>query len=289
MEPSTPWISVVITAHNRPGLLRQAIASVLDQTFHNIEIIVIDDGSPTPLEPVTLGFDFPIIYLRHQHRMGANCARNTGVCLASGHYIACLDDDDVWLPSKLELQLQAIGNTNACLCGYEFFDSGEAHVYSVPAITAEMLKVGNSICGMSGLLCKRDWLLMHPFDEALQSGQDWDTFVRLAQESPIPYVPHPLFRYRRGQHTSITTQVKQIPAAEFQRRLAVAHKHHDWMGEYHYRRRVARTILAYIGERPQRLQLIWYALLESGPQATASVLLEKLGNFFRRGGAMTTH
>lgn len=289
MENKTPLITAVITAYNRPDYLQSSISSVLAQTIADVEIVVVDDCSPTDPTPVLQAFDVPIQFRRMPVNGGANRARNEGVRLAKGRYIAFLDDDDEWLPNKLELQLQRLGNATACISGYEYMDTGTAKVHPIREITASMLKHGNPYCGMSGLLCERQWLLDNPCDETLSNGQDWDIYVRLARDKPIAYVDQPLFRYRRGSHESITTKVKTQGAADMERRLVVAYKHRQWMGERQFRQRVAYTILGYVGHRPQPWKLVLLALRKSGVRATVSVLAEKFGNFMKRGGRVTTH
>lgn len=289
METKTPLISVVITAFNRPDYLRSSIASVLAQTVTDLEIIVVDDCSPTDPLPVLREFDAPIQGRRMPVNGGANRTRNEGVRMARGRYVAFLDDDDIWLPHKLELQLQRLGEADACVCGYEFLDTGETRVRPVLEVTSASLKLGNPYCGMSGLICERQWLLANPFDETLGNGQDWDVYIRLASNRPIAYVQQSLFRYRRGSHDSITTKVKTEGVADMERRLVVAYKHRDWMGERLFRRRVARTILGYIGHRQQPWKLVLLALRKSGLRATVGVLAEKFGHFMKRGGKIATH
>jgi GalNAc5-diNAcBac-PP-undecaprenol beta-1,3-glucosyltransferase len=288
-ESKPPLISVVITAFNRPDYLQSSVASVLAQTFSDVEIIIVDDCSPTDLQPVLQSFDAPIRFRRMPVNGGANRARNEGVRLARGRYVAFLDDDDVWLPHKLELQLQRLADATACICGYEFLDTGTRKVHEITEVTASMLKQGNVFCGMSGLVCARQWLLDNPFDETLSNGQDWDIYVRIVREHKLAYVGQSLFRYRRGGHESITTRVKRQGVADMERRLVVAYKHRQWMGERQFRQRVAATILGYIGHRPQPWKLVLLALRKGGVRATVSVLAEKCSNFIRRGGRVTTH
>lgn len=97
-------VSVVIPTHNRARLLPEAIDSVLAQTYGNVEIIVVDDGSidetPSALEP----YRDRIVYLRQENR-GRSAARNAGIAVSSGEYLAFLDSDDVFLPDKLTTQV----------------------------------------------------------------------------------------------------------------------------------------------------------------------------------------
>ncbi|MGI0015089.1 MAG: glycosyltransferase family 2 protein, partial [Nitrososphaera sp.] len=103
-------ISVLIPTYNRPEFLRLAIVSVLNQTFQDFEIIVVDDASWTPgTQSVTEGFaDKRIKYVRHPVNRGLSAARNSGIRAAVGRYIALLDDDDEWLEEKLARQFSVI-------------------------------------------------------------------------------------------------------------------------------------------------------------------------------------
>jgi glycosyltransferase involved in cell wall biosynthesis len=102
----TPQITVVIATYNRAAYLRQAIESVLVQSFPDFELLVIDDGSVDSTTEVVAAFDDARIHYIHQHNAGRSVARNHGLALAQGDYIAFLDDDDLYLPHKLEYQLQ---------------------------------------------------------------------------------------------------------------------------------------------------------------------------------------
>lgn len=289
MASDTPLITVVITAFNRPDYLQSSVASALAQEGVDLEIIVVDDCSPTDLQPALAGLSGPVRYHRMERNGGANRARNEGVRQARGRYVAFLDDDDIWLPHKLQRQLQHLAGATACICGFRLLEKDLVFVRPINQVDATALKLGNPYCGMSGLLCERQWLLQNPFDETLDNGQDWDMFVRLARQAPIRYVAEPLFRYRRGSHDSITTKVRQMQPADMERRLLVTYKHREWLGERLFRRRIAHTILGYLGTRNQPWKLVLMALRKSGPLATATVLSEKFNKFMRRGGRVSTH
>ena len=109
-----PTVSVVIPAYNRADSLADAITSVTAQTFRDLEIIVVDDGSTdgtrTVVERLT---DDRIRYVRHDVNKGANAARNTGTGEARGRYVAFQDSDDYWHPEKLQKQVDACAATGA--------------------------------------------------------------------------------------------------------------------------------------------------------------------------------
>src|SRR4051812_10893238 len=95
---SAPMFSVIVPTYGRPAFLADALASVLGQTFDDFECIVVDDASP---EPVSVPSDSRIRVVTRDANGGPPAARNTGIAVARGRYVAFLDDDDVWLPHRL--------------------------------------------------------------------------------------------------------------------------------------------------------------------------------------------
>ena len=100
-------VSVIIPTYNRAALLVQAIESVLHQAYRDYEIIVVDDGSTDDTEARVASYRGVLTYVR-QPNQGVNAARNHGITLARGRYIALLDDDDLWLESKLDAQVRLL-------------------------------------------------------------------------------------------------------------------------------------------------------------------------------------
>ena len=100
-----PLVSVIIPAYNCEAFIERALHSVLRQTWQNVECIVVDDGSRDRTADVVVGFGDRVRYVR-QDNAGASAARNRGISLATGDYIAFLDADDSWVPSKLALQVR---------------------------------------------------------------------------------------------------------------------------------------------------------------------------------------
>src|SRR5438270_6004732 len=96
-------ISVIIPAYNNAKLVRQAIQSVLDQSYRAIELIVVDDGSTDNTAQVIATIDAPILTYIHQANRGVAAARNAGACAATGEYLIFLDQDDLLLPTCLEV------------------------------------------------------------------------------------------------------------------------------------------------------------------------------------------
>ena len=98
-----PFFTVVIPTYNRSKLLKGAIQSVLKQTYENFELIVVDDASTDNTKNIVKSFyDNRIRYMMNYHAKGGAGARNAGIFIAKGKWVAFLDDDDIWLPEKLE-------------------------------------------------------------------------------------------------------------------------------------------------------------------------------------------
>jgi glycosyltransferase involved in cell wall biosynthesis len=187
-------VSVVIPTFNRAQLLGRAIDSVLAQTFRDLEIIVVDDGSTDDTRDVVARYGDAVRYL-HQPNAGVSAARNAGVRAARHELIAFLDSDDVWLPRKLELQVPPMADPEVVLCftnrtwtsrpgvdrfaevGYRFDRS--PCVLDDPARIATWPR-GSGIIA-SGALYRRDaFLRVGGYDERLRVFEDLRLDFRLA-------------------------------------------------------------------------------------------------------------
>ncbi len=119
-----PLISVVLPTFNRKRLLPRAINSVLNQTYKNLELIIIDDGSTDNTEEIVKAYsDTRIRYCKQKLNRGGSAARNAGIKLAKGELISFQDSDDEWLPEKLERQVRKFSevgdDVGVIYCGYE--------------------------------------------------------------------------------------------------------------------------------------------------------------------------
>ena len=200
-----PRVSVVISTHNRHEMLKRAIDSVLKQTFQDFEIIVVDDGDE-PAEEVVKSFsDSRTRYLRCEiPHSGAPIARNIGIRSSQGEFVAFLDDDDEWMPLKLELQVKALDeNSEAdfCFCGFEAVDDNGKFLrfnkYKKEGLIEPYLDLLNkSFAWTSSILARKDLLNSgFMFDESLLKNQEWDLALRMAKAKIKFYsINQPLFR-----------------------------------------------------------------------------------------------
>lgn len=203
-----PLITVIIPTYNRANTIRRAINSVLEQTYANIELIVVDDcSSDNTVEIVNAYRDNRIKLMIMETNSGANVARNRGIDVAKGDYIAFQDSDDEWMKDKLAIQLDYMKNNSkeVCYCSYLLHNNGECRI--VPN-NAEKKKIYEE--NVVDILRKRNvistqTLLMHKnvianigmFDESLNRLQDYELVIRICQQFKIGYVERPLVNVYR--------------------------------------------------------------------------------------------
>lgn len=196
-----PFFSVIIPAYNRAELLRRAIKSVLSQTFENYEIIVIDDCSPEKIGTVMGEFtDAPITYIRLEHNTGGGGARNAGIEISKGKYIAFLDSDDFWHPKKLDLTKKFIEDNNepnCIICGLNILKTNNTQIQSIPQAKSikilDDILIHGSIIQTSALTLKRKITHEIKFSENLKKHQDLDLYVKLDSKGiEAKYLMQPL-------------------------------------------------------------------------------------------------
>lgn len=274
-QNASPEISVVIPTYKRAELVLRAIQSVLQQTFQNFEIIIVDDCSPDNTgDAVRTIRDPRIRYLRHDVNKGLPAGRNTGIDAARGRYLAFLDDDDEWRPEKLEREHAAIQNHDAVLCG-ALVNNIRVKLHNRPVVTLDDLRTGNEF-DPSSLLAKTSILRELRFDEDLRQGEDWDAFIRIAQKYSIGYVQEPLLLYNDGAHERMTNQAKNLSLPDLEKRMPVLNKHRSFFGPYWFRYHVADTYLSYFTTRKDKMAVIRYAAIRCGVLPVVSVLWRKV-------------
>jgi len=192
-EQENPLVSVVIPTYKRPDMLGRAIDSVLNQTYDNIEIIVVDDNDEDS-EHRKETEDFMkkyadvdnLVYLKHKKNKGGSAARNTGIRNSSGEFISFLDDDDEFLPNKINQQLGKLlkmdNEYGAISCGYVEINNGDKKItQKLPEgnLKLEILQMKVSLKGGSTLLFRKEIFdNIGFFDDEFIRHQDYEFLVR---------------------------------------------------------------------------------------------------------------
>lgn len=227
---ASPQVSVVIPTYMRPDRLDRAVASVVAQTFDNWELIVVNDD-PTDSVRNVLPADERITCLQHDENRGAPAARNTGIQASTGDYIALLDDDDEWKPTKLERQVLVLDasdeKTGMVYTGVERVKNGEVRDVYTPTAEGDILSIllqRNVIPSPTPLIRRDCFEKVGRFDERLQSNQDLDMWIRIADEFAVTCLSEALARSHVDHSDRISEDIERLYQGE--RCLLDKHEHH---------------------------------------------------------------
>jgi glycosyltransferase involved in cell wall biosynthesis len=233
---SIPKVSVVVPTYNSGRFLGRALQSVLDQTFQDWELIVVDDGSTDDTQEVMAAFQGPCIRYAYQENRGAPAALNAGIRLARGVYIAFLGADDRWLPEKLALQVAQLDSlplkvamvyTDLHLLNLEdetilgrFLEGRDPPRGKV---LSQLLHTDGSFIHPCASLIRREvFERVGLFDEGLKTHEDWDLWVRIARVYEVEALDIPLAMYGR-RPSQLTKDIQQMYAYGVEAKLRVLH------------------------------------------------------------------
>jgi glycosyltransferase involved in cell wall biosynthesis len=212
-------ISIIIPVYGVERYIQTTVQSVLDQTYQNFELILVDDGSPDRSIEICQQFQDPRIHILHQANRGASAARNQGIRQAQGDYLSFLDGDDVWLPEKLAkhvAHLERAPEVGLSFSRSAFIDeAGQAlGIYQMPkleGITKSHMLCRNPVGNGSAAVIRREAFEAIKFqddysgimedcywDERLKGAQDYDCWLRIAclTDWQIAGIPEVLTLYR---------------------------------------------------------------------------------------------
>jgi glycosyltransferase involved in cell wall biosynthesis len=199
-----PKVSVIIPTHNRADLIGRAVRSALTQTCSDVEVLVIDDCSKDGTGETVLAIRDPRVkYVRHETNRGVSAARNTALSLATGEFIAFLDDDDEWLPEKLRIQLDCMERARQSVglmtTGYQVENADKRIAYEVLPnergwMFERLLRQGHFNHTSTILVRAACFVRVGPFDVTFRYGEDFDMWLRIAKEYEVDFVSIPLVR-----------------------------------------------------------------------------------------------
>lgn len=249
---SEPLVSAIIPAFNRPQQTQRAIDSVSEQTYEQIELVVVDDGSNPPLkESLSIQSEYfeDVIFHIHDKNKGANVARNTGIDISTGKYIAFLDSDDEWLPKKIQRQVQRIEQEkgkNVSYTGIKQLDA-DKNLNSIGNATESgdllpELLYGNLIGSFSSVMVLSETIneIGRPNPD-MPCWQDWEWYLRLATETEFDAIQEALtIRHNEGEQISrsytpkrdtaypvILNQIRRLSDNQQEERIGTAYLNYE--------------------------------------------------------------
>jgi len=206
-------VSVIIPTYNRGWIVRDAIDSVLGQTYADFELIVVDDGSSDRTPPILDAYGDRLCVIR-QANQGVSAARNRGIGESSGPLIALLDSDDIWLPKKLAVQVDFFNrNPAALICQTEEIwirnglrvNPGKRHRKPSGMIFERSLEL--CLVSPSAVMVRRELFeKVGQFDESLPACEDYDLWLRVGCRFPVHLIDKPLTIKRGGHEDQLSRQ-----------------------------------------------------------------------------------
>jgi len=200
-----PKITVIIPTQNKRKSLKRSVESVLNQSFIDWELYIVNDSS----SPIKTYNDDRVKIIQNENINGANGSRNTGIKYAQGDYIAFLDDDDEWLPEKLDIQLNRMEKEQSILSftGKNIFINSNFQKYSFRNSYLWRLNFYNFIGTTSSIIISADIIKsVRGFDVSLSQLQDYDLFLRIKSLGTFSGINRPLINYyidKSDDHVSI--------------------------------------------------------------------------------------
>ena len=227
---NSPLVSIVIPTYNHAPMLQRALATVVEQTCQNWNAIVVNNFSTDNTLEVVAAFNDPRIQCVNFRNNGViGASRNEGIALATGKYVAFLDSDDTWFPTKLEQCVEILESGYDLVCHAEYWidESGKSRLVaygpSEAATHHNLIYKGNRISTSATVVRTALLKEVHGFDVApeLISTEDYDLWIRLAAKSDkFAFISEPLGEYHRHDN-NVSANIEKHLAAE----LALLEKH----------------------------------------------------------------
>lgn len=205
-----PLVSVIVPVYNSGATLVETLNSVCCQTYQNIEIIVVDDGSSDQMTLDVLGEISKDIKVMHQVNKGSPAARNAGIAASKGKYIICLDSDDCLNKKYIEKIVKRFTNISnpkiAIISSYVQAFGMSNEQWTVPEFDLNKIKYSN-VLPIASAFTKKVWKTVGGYDDGFRHGyEDWDFWLLLVENGyEWAVIKEPIFYYRRQKRSMITS------------------------------------------------------------------------------------
>ena len=215
-------VSVIIPTYNRAEHLRETINTVLNQTYKDLEIIVINDYSSDKTSEILNSFNIPNLYIiNNKENLGAPASRNIGINSCNGSYIAFIDDDDLWYPKKIELQLNHLiqnPHIDCIFCEYKYILEGRSFNPDIIDYKSSLVKMilTRSLGSFSLPLIRKSCIdEIGLLDINFESCQDWDYWIRISQKFNIEKLSECLVERNIGNDQITANISKKIKGRKY--------------------------------------------------------------------------
>lgn len=289
-----PLVSAIIATYNRANLVGRAVESILGQTYENIEVIVVDDGSTDDTRKVLARYG-ERIRLICQDNAGPGAARNRGIAAAKGEIIAFLDSDDLWLPTKIERQVAVLGRIGesvpCCLCSAEMRFTGrpaqtsfqvallrsadeEGIWLNAPEVLTNRFVLFNQMAAVRRSAVEK----IGGFNEDLRLLEDYDFALRLSLLGPFAFIQEPLVVWHQGSEGSLSHKAYEDIRRLLEVEVTVREGLLDKVDENGNRQELKKQMQVALAKAERKL---WIAGLrhERSWRATAGYILEKVERY----------
>lgn len=232
-------VSAVIPVYDRVDTLKSAVESVLFQSYQNIEIIVVDDGSKTDLSIPLKPYLNLIKFIRLEKNSGVSVARNAGILASKGDFVAFLDSDDLWLPFKISHQLELMKKENTKICHTNefwfkkdrFINQGKKHSRYGGKIFPKILDICR-ISNSSLIMAREVFDKAGLFDESFRVCEDYELFLRISALYYISYLEKKCIIKRSITEDQLSASIAHIESIRLDALSKFLYNSHNLPAEY---------------------------------------------------------
>lgn len=272
---SRPMVSIIVPTFNRPHLIGNTILSIQNQTYPNIEIVVVNDcGSPVEDVICHLNDKNSIIYVRHSKNAGLAAARNTGIRIARGEYIGYLDDDDIYYPDHVETLVDFLVKNRAQIAYTDAYMACQTLVNGIWETKERKLLYSMDfnkdiifIRNMFPVLCilheKKCMDVVGGFDESLKTHEDWDLWLRMSRKFALYHIKKITAEY--VVRTGVAGQMTTSPDSNFNET----------------RRKIYQKYADLIKDRPDIIKAQEIEMINCDPLLFQEQMLRRLNEFIQ--------
>jgi glycosyltransferase involved in cell wall biosynthesis len=292
---SGPLVSAIIPTFNRATIVSEAVESVLQQTYPNTEVIVVDDGS-TDDTPARLRQYGNRIRVVTQNNAGPAAARNRGIAVSHGELIAFLDSDDIWLPTKLERQvalLKKAQSASCCLCNITMrWSEKEVGSFEIAALhpsvdegiwlNVDEVLATRFVLFNQGIVIRRDVLeKIGGFDESLWLLEDHELALRLSLEGPWAFIRDPLVIWRETRAGSLYQQAQHEEIRSTEPLVLILEKHLARVKQSPQDKRLQKYVSQELGRARRQLRALRMSKMSSWGASNVGRSLRKIEQYRR--------